>query len=176
LPNRRTILIVEDDGAARNYLADALRLGGFNVETVGDGLAALRSVSERRPAAIVLDLDLPLMNGFAVHTALQQDERTRHIPIIVVTGTGLNSPVPVAATMSKPIPPDALVNVVFAALRDIAHEEPDTMRMVLWLCPKCGRVARETSEVGDPMTSEMRRDTAACAECAEPRAEGQAEG
>jgi CheY-like chemotaxis protein len=169
LPNRRTILIVDDDASARNYLADALRLGGFSVETVADGLAALRSVNERRPDAIVLDLDLPLMNGFAVHTALQQDERTRQIPIIVVTGTGLNSPVPVAATMSKPIPPDALVNVVFAALRDVVHQEPDTMRVVLWLCPECGRVARETSEAGDPMTSEMRRDSVACVDCADNR-------
>jgi CheY-like chemotaxis protein len=165
LPNRRTVLIVDDDLAARNYLADALRLGGFSVETVGDGLAALQSISDRRPDAIVLDLDLPLMNGFAVHTALQQNERTRHIPVVVVTGTGLNSPVPVAATMSKPIPPDTLVNVLFDALRNVLHQEPDTMRIVLWLCPQCGRVARETSEVGDPMTSEMRRDAAPCADC-----------
>ena len=151
--------------SARNYLADALRLGGFSVETVADGLAALQSISDRRPDAIVLDLDLPLMNGFAVHTALQQNERTKHIPVVVVTGTGLNSPVPVAATMLKPIPPDALVNVIFDALRDVPHQEPDTMRIVLWLCPQCGRVARETSEVGDPMTSEMRKDSAPCAAC-----------
>jgi len=165
LPNRRTILIVEDDASARHYLADALRLGGFSVETVGDGLAALQSVSDRRPDAIVLDLDLPLMNGFAVHTALQQNEGTRHIPVVVVTGTGLNSPVPVAATMSKPIPPDALVTVLFDALENAGHQETDTTRIVLWLCPQCGRVARETSEVGDPMTSEMRRDTIPCTAC-----------
>lgn len=168
MPNRRTVLIVEDDLSARNYLADALRLGGFNVEAVGDGLAALQRVSDRRPDAIVLDLDLPIMNGFAVHTALQQDERTRHIPVIVVTGTGLNSPVPVAATLSKPIPADALVTILFDALRDVLRQ-PDTERIVLWLCPQCGRVSRETAEVGDPMTSEMRKDAAPCPDCGDSR-------
>ena len=150
----------------RTYLADTLRLGGFNVEMAGDGLAALRSVERHRPDAVVLDLDLPLMNGVAVHAAWQSDERTRDLPIVIVTGTGLTGPSPVAARLVKPILPDDLVQVVFDALTGVPPSNtPEETRTILWLCPQCGRVSRETSERGHPMTSEMRTDLTLCTKC-----------
>jgi hypothetical protein len=73
------------------------------------------------------------------------------------------------ATVTKPISADDLVKVMFDALaRSQAHEgvPAEAQRTVLWLCPECGIVARETQEAGHPMTSEMRRDSVACSECA----------
>jgi CheY-like chemotaxis protein len=163
---RPSVLIAEDDQATRDYLASALRLGGFEVQVVADGLAALGHIHIARPDAILLDLDLPLMNGFDVHAALQADETTRQIPIVIVTGTGLNSPTPVAATLTKPILPDDLIKVMFDALDRARVATADAGRVILWLCPACGRVIRETTEAGHPMTSEMRRDTAPCDACA----------
>jgi CheY-like chemotaxis protein len=169
MPNRPKVLVVDDDPAMREYLGTSLRLGGFDVQMAGDGLAALRRIEDDRPDAVLLDLDLPLMNGFAVHTALQLDERTRRLPIVVVTGTGWNGPSPAAATLIKPVSPDDLVKVMFDALaRSQAHDErrDDAQRTVLWLCPECARVARETQETGHPMTSEMRKDSVVCPACA----------
>ena len=162
--DRSSVLIVEDDPATRTYLAEALRLGGFDVETVGDGMSALRQIETNRPDAIVLDLDLPLMNGFAVHTALQQSDLTRTIPIIVVTGTGMAGPTPVAARFDKPIAADTLVETLFDAIT--RTPSADAIRTILWLCPRCAQVTRETSEPGHPLMSEMRLDVALCEHCA----------
>jgi CheY-like chemotaxis protein len=124
--NRPTVLVVDDDPSMREYLASALRLGGFDVQTAADGLAALRRVEEQRPDAILLDLDLPIMNGFAVHAALQSEERTRRLPIVIATGTGWSGPIRVAATLLKPIPPEDLVRVMFDAIaRGEQHVKPD---------------------------------------------------
>jgi CheY-like chemotaxis protein len=160
------VLVVDDDPAMREYLAASLRLGGFDVQAVGDGLAALRRIEDDRPDAVLLDLDLPLMNGFAVHTQLQLDERTRGLPIVFVTGTGWSGPAP---TVTKPISPDDLVKIMFDALarsQPTAERRDDTQRTILWLCPACGTVVRETHEPGHPMTSEMRTDAIACSACA----------
>ena len=144
--NRPTVLVVEDDPAMREYFGTALRLGGFDVQVVGDGLAALRRIEQDRPDAVLLDLDLPLMNGFAVHAALQLDERTRGLPIVIVTGTGWSGPSPVSARVIKPIAPDDLVKVMFDALArgQVQNDGIDeaARRTVLWLCPECGSVAR----------------------------------
>ena len=99
------------------------------------------SHTDHAPDAVLLDLDLPLMNGFAVHTALQLDERTRRLPIVIVTGTGWNGPSPAAATLIKPVSPDDLVKVMFDALarsqaqdlaefNEIARKNYDACRFV----------------------------------------------
>jgi two-component system response regulator MprA len=75
LMTRPKVLVVEDDPATREFLGTALRLGGFDVDTAGDGIAALKQIEEERPDAVLLDLDLPRLNGFAVHAMLQPDDR-----------------------------------------------------------------------------------------------------
>ena len=168
--NRPTVLIVEDDAATRRFLSDALRLGGFDVETAADGLAALRRIEEHPPDALLLDLDLPLMNGFAVHTALQLDELTKTLPIVTLTGTPWSGPTPVAAAVTKPIAPEELVKVMFDALARRGRNSDDALRTVLWLCPHCKSVVRESREPGHPLGSEMREDVVPCAQCARPSA------
>lgn len=128
----------------------------------------MQSVERARPDAVLLDLDLPIMNGFAVHTALQSDERTRELPIVIVTGTGWSGPIPVAATLLKPIPVDDLVRVMFDVIaRGGKSAEPDSRddRTIVWLCPTCRTVVRESHEPGHPMTSEMRTETQPCEGC-----------
>jgi len=140
----------------------SLRLAGFDVRAVGDGIAALRAVEERRPDVVVLDLDLPIMNGFAVHEALRMQASMSELPIVVVSGTDLASPSPVAARLDKPVPADALISTLFDVLSHTAMDAALHVRQVVWLCPRCRRVVRESQERGHPMTSEMRLDNKPC--------------
>lgn len=63
--------MVDDDADVRTSLERGLRLSGFTVHTADSGAAALRAVNEHAPAAVVLDVNMPGMDGVAVVTALR---------------------------------------------------------------------------------------------------------
>ncbi len=71
--SRPLVLIVDDDAAIREALERALRLEGFAVEAASGGRAALSAVARRPPAAIVLDVTMPDLNGRAVCARLRAD-------------------------------------------------------------------------------------------------------
>jgi two-component system alkaline phosphatase synthesis response regulator PhoP len=83
-PERGSLVtIVEDDAAIAEGLALNLELLGYLSETVGDGEAALRSIEERPPALVLLDISLPVQSGLWVLERLR--ERHNHVPIIVLS-------------------------------------------------------------------------------------------
>src|SRR5262245_64274858 len=104
-----TILVVDDDAATRELFTTALRWAGFSVTSVTDGLGALQVVELSPPDLIVLDLDLPTLQGTTVYEELQSHEETRHIPVVVVTGFEWHSPLTPPPILRKPIDPDVLV-------------------------------------------------------------------
>jgi DNA-binding response OmpR family regulator len=67
------VLVVDDDAAIREALERALRVEGFAIESAGGGRAALAAVARRPPAAIVLDVTMPDLNGRAVCARLRAD-------------------------------------------------------------------------------------------------------
>jgi DNA-binding response OmpR family regulator len=67
------VLVVDDDDAIREALERALRLEGFAVDTAPGGRAALESVARRAPAAVVLDVTMPDLNGRTVCARLRAD-------------------------------------------------------------------------------------------------------
>lgn len=99
-------------GQRRELFRTALRLAGFDVRTAVDGVSALWQIGQQRLDVVVLDLDLPGVNGIAIHQELKSCEQTCHVPVVIVTGTDWQSPVPAYATLLKPISPDDLVNTV----------------------------------------------------------------
>jgi CheY-like chemotaxis protein len=80
------ILIVDDDPDAREIFRYTLRSMGISTQEAYNGVEALEHIKVRRPDLIVLDLMMPLMDGFQVLTHLRSDPITRLIPIIVITG------------------------------------------------------------------------------------------
>lgn len=166
--DRRSVLVVDDDVATREMFRMALRIAGFDVETASDGVAALKRIEQRVPDVVVLDLGLPGINGIAVHGELDSQERTRNVPIVIVTGTDWHSPFPVSAALAKPLAPHELVD----AVRDAASRRADGaessaagVRTVVWLCPQCHRVVRESAEPAETAAPEMRVG-AMCLACA----------
>jgi DNA-binding response OmpR family regulator len=117
----KTILIVEDDRDLRRLYRTSLLAAGFEVKEAADGLSALRTIDSNPPDLIVLDLALPMLNGHVVREQIQSQATTRHIPIVIVTGSDqdLNN-LPVASVLKKPASPERLVWTVRNCLRDVA--------------------------------------------------------
>jgi len=82
----RTVLVVEDDKELAGVLADALSEYGYRVECAHDGAVALERAREQRPAAIILDLLMPEMDGLAFLGSRRDSSALSDIPVIVLTG------------------------------------------------------------------------------------------
>ncbi|HEX6306267.1 MAG TPA: response regulator, partial [Anaerolineales bacterium] len=76
------ILIVEDEPALQETLAYNLSRQGYSVETVGDGQSALDKARQIKPDLIVLDIMLPVLDGFEVCRILRQE---MNVPILMLT-------------------------------------------------------------------------------------------
>ena len=81
----KRILVVDDDPEIRLFVCHALEHKGYSTDTAADGKAALAIIMEKPPDLLVLDAMLPLLHGFELCRQLKSDERTRAIPIIMVT-------------------------------------------------------------------------------------------
>ena len=115
---QRTILVVEDDPDLRSLYRTTLRSAGYAVFAVDDGLDALEYVEQVLPAAVVLDLGLPRLDGRDVQRELAAQPHTQRIPIVVVTGQTENiNEHDFACVLQKPIDADALVAAVRRCLQ-----------------------------------------------------------
>ena len=83
------ILVVDDYQDAREMYAEYLQFSGFRVAEAKTGSEAIEKAFELRPALILMDLSLPGMDGWEATRQLKADERTRHIPVVALTGHAL---------------------------------------------------------------------------------------
>jgi CheY-like chemotaxis protein len=113
----KRILIVEDDADLRRLFRIALSVAGYDVDEAGDGLDALQIIEDRLPDLVVLDLMLRALDGISVRQELAAQSFTRHIPIIVVTGSTMDiQTLDVACVLRKPVMTDELVRTVASCL------------------------------------------------------------
>jgi twitching motility two-component system response regulator PilH len=81
----RNILVVDDNAVDRSRLESLLGSAGYLVSTARDGNEALAAVKRSRPDAILMDVNMPGMDGFATTRALRNDSGTKDIPVVLVT-------------------------------------------------------------------------------------------
>ncbi len=79
------VLIVDDIPTNISVLAQTLRQAGLAIRIANDGVGALEQIHREQPALILLDVQMPIMDGFETCRRLKADEKTRHIPIIFMT-------------------------------------------------------------------------------------------
>jgi two-component system, cell cycle response regulator DivK len=109
------VLVVEDYQDAREMYSAYLQFSGFRVAEATDGLEAIEKTIELLPDIILMDLALPKIDGWEATKRLKSDERTKHIPIVALTGHALAGFAEGAreagcdAFVTKPCLPDALV-------------------------------------------------------------------
>ena len=80
-----TILLVEDNEVNRDMLVRRLQRAGHQVATAGDGEAALIAMREQQPAVVLMDMNLPVKDGWTACREAQQDASIAEIPIIALT-------------------------------------------------------------------------------------------
>jgi len=83
------ILVVDDDDDFRSLMVKVLKDGGFSVQTANNGQVALSKIESGKPSLILLDLSMPVMDGFEMLRRLKQSEQLRSIPVIILTGIDL---------------------------------------------------------------------------------------
>jgi len=80
------VLIIDDDAATTQTFAVILRLEGYQVRTAITANDGLREVNEFHPDAIIVDLRMPLINGFGFLYRLREHDKGNQTPVAIVTG------------------------------------------------------------------------------------------
>jgi len=112
------VLVVDDYQDAREMYAEYLEFSGFRVAQATNGAEALDQAFALRPDIILMDLSLPIIDGWEATRRLKGDERTRAIPVVALTGHSLSDQpggvekVGCDSFVIKPCLPDALVEEV----------------------------------------------------------------
>ena len=122
------ILVVDDYDDAREMYAEYLQFCGFRVAEARNGNEALDQAFTLKPDLILMDLSLPGMDGWEATRQLKADERTRHIPVVALTGHALAGASEGAkragcdSFVTKPCLPDDLVVEVRRMLNAVSKQ------------------------------------------------------
>jgi chemosensory pili system protein ChpA (sensor histidine kinase/response regulator) len=83
--NAPVIMVVDDSLTVRKITSRLLEREGYQVMTAKDGIEALQQLRETLPAVMLVDIEMPRMDGFDLTRNVRGDPRTRHIPIIIIS-------------------------------------------------------------------------------------------
>ncbi|MFH1047104.1 MAG: response regulator [Patescibacteria group bacterium] len=79
------VLVIEDEPTYSSLIRTALESSGYKVACARDGLSGQTAIIEHQPDAIILDILLPLCDGFSFLTELKSQETTRAIPVVILS-------------------------------------------------------------------------------------------
>jgi len=114
---KEKILVIEDDEYSRDALAHLLAAEGYEAQSASDGESGLTKAHEMQPDVIVLDLNLPGIDGKQVIQMIRNDGPLRDVPILIVTGDedrAAQSAVELGADgyLTKPVEFDNLIRAI----------------------------------------------------------------
>jgi two-component system cell cycle response regulator DivK len=113
--SRPLVLIVEDEADLRRLYAEQLIYSGFDVIEAGNGAEAIAHTTSHTPDVVLMDLSLPIVDGWEATRRLKADARTAHIPVVALTAHDGSGELQRATNagcdwfVPKPCPPDALI-------------------------------------------------------------------
>ena len=123
----KCILVVDDEDSIREALTDTLEFEGYRVESAANGQQALAMVRATRPDAIVLDLMMPVMDGWTFMQECRKDPDCECTPVLVISAhralQETTSTLDVQACLAKPFDLDVLVGAVERLLHPVDHAE-----------------------------------------------------
>jgi DNA-binding response OmpR family regulator len=121
------VLVVDDHPPTLQLVKTALGGLGMEVRTAGNGAECLLAVDEEKPDVIILDVMMPVMDGFQTLQILQQSKETEKIPVIMLTARSSDRDVAhgwrsgVTSYLTKPFSIDQLVTLVQRILESMAN-------------------------------------------------------
>ena len=113
-PSKPLALLVDDSLTMRKVLGRFLEREGYEVVTAKDGIEAIQAMQQALPAVILTDIEMPRMDGFELARNVRDDERTRNIPLVIVSSRtaekhqALARSLGVSAFFGKPVHEDEL--------------------------------------------------------------------
>jgi CheY-like chemotaxis protein len=115
------ILVIDDNEIQSYVMSKTLELAGFAVNSVHSGDVALALMKDTTPDAVVLDVNMPEMNGFEVCSRIKQDPRNRDVPVIFYTSSGPAGRdhaegLGATAFLTYPMNPDQLTRVISTSI------------------------------------------------------------
>ncbi|MBX7536400.1 response regulator [Qipengyuania sp. GH1] len=81
----KRILVVEDNDLNRKLFCDVLKANGYEVVPVADGSNVVGTAKKSEPALIIMDIQLPNINGVELIAQLKSDKALKHVPVLAVT-------------------------------------------------------------------------------------------
>ncbi len=123
------VLVVEDDRFMGQVFLEMLTDVGFNVVRAANGVAALKKLDEEPVSFVILDILLPAMNGFEIYEKIQENPKTKGIPVMMVTAWADSLHLSKASQMgikhflAKPFTEDELLEEILTLLVDSAREK-----------------------------------------------------
>ena len=127
---RPRVLLVDDYPDAREMYSEYLEFCGFEVVEAGNGMEALQRAADENPDIILMDLSLPVMDGWEATRRLKADNRTASIPVVALTGhalAGISEGAKRAgcdAFVTKPCLPEDLVKEIRKVLDESSTSTP----------------------------------------------------
>ena len=131
---RPRVLLVDDYPDAREMYTEYLEFSGFEVVEAGNGMEALQRAVDSAPDIILMDLSLPVMDGWEATRRLKADRRTARIPVVALTGhalAGISEGARRAgcdAFVTKPCLPEDLVKEIRKVLEQPSSTSKKTRR------------------------------------------------
>lgn len=91
MPPKTRVLVADDDDGARTVVKKILEKEGFEVVAVADGASAVSAASDGAFSLAVLDVSMPIMDGFELVKHLREMPQFAQVPIVMLTGAGTDS-------------------------------------------------------------------------------------
>ena len=122
---KRRILVVDDEPDAVEFVRTVLEEEGYEVLSAVNGAKGLEVASAQKPDLVILDIQMPVRDGFATFADMRRDEELKDIPVVMLTGVGEKTGIGFSAEdmgdylgeepnayVEKPVDPDALAKTV----------------------------------------------------------------
>ena len=120
------ILVVDDDPAIRDVVADILEMANYRVQTAGNGAEALDHIHSEQPSVVLLDLMMPVMDGWEFLRKCRSEPPCAPVPVVIMSAarnaSGLAAELGAQAFLGKPFEMDAVLAIVESLATTTAHD------------------------------------------------------
>ena len=133
---RNTILLVEDSKVVQQMYRNKLTFEQFNVLTADNGMDAIKILSKEKPDIILLDLMMPVMDGYKVLQVIKTDPKLAHIPVLVFSAKGQPEEVEKALNLGAAgyiVKATTKPNDVVEQIRKVIDQKPKVQELTHYL-------------------------------------------